>query len=265
MPLDIEDYLADTTHLSAAEHGAYLLLIMRYWKDGGLPQNERLVQSYSRLSAEQWAESRDIIAAFFDDGWRHKRIDAELARAANIIEKRRAAANTRHHSNKSNAHDLHVESNSSDTGVPPSTSNPPSSLRSEGARERRANPNVVLQGELDAVAASRWVSHCEEKGKRLSIAQAEQQCAELRALKAAGGNASEAIRFAIDKGWVTLKLEYFRNNGFPLKTAAPPPDIDWESRLVAWRRDPSSWIPGWGPPPGERGCKAPPELLKSAA
>lgn len=81
MPLHIENYLADTGHLTAAEHGAYLMLIMHYWREGRLPEDERLIQRIARLSKDEWAESRDILAALFRDGWKHKRIDEELAKA----------------------------------------------------------------------------------------------------------------------------------------------------------------------------------------
>ena len=116
MPFNVGDYLADTGHLTVSEHGAYMLLIMRYWQDGGLPADEKLVARYAHMNAEQWAESRDVLAALFDEGWSHKRINAELAKAAEIIGKRSNAAKARHAKTPASA--VHVDSTSSYTGVP---------------------------------------------------------------------------------------------------------------------------------------------------
>lgn len=138
MPLDVGDYLKATDHLTVVEHGAYMLLIMRYWQKGGLgTTDEKLIARYAHLTAEQWAESRDVLLALFDEGWTHKRIDAELAKAAEIIEKRRSAAEQRHY--KSNAHGEHLDGNSSHAGVPPSPEPLPTTLATpvpepEGAR-----------------------------------------------------------------------------------------------------------------------------------
>ena len=131
MPLNVADYLSKTDHLTVVEHGAYLLLIMRYWQKGGLgTTDEKLIARYAHLTAEQWIESRDVLAALFDEGWTHQRIDAELAKAAEIIGKRRSAAEQRH--SKSSAHAEQVDSKSSYAGVPPSPeplpNNPPSSV-----------------------------------------------------------------------------------------------------------------------------------------
>ena len=91
MPLYIPDFLADTMHLSAAETGAYLCLIMDYWMHDGLPDDDRKLAQIARLPVRAWLAMRATIAAFFHDGWRHKRIDAELDKMVGVTERRRAA------------------------------------------------------------------------------------------------------------------------------------------------------------------------------
>ena len=91
MPLYVADYLADTGHLSAAEHGAYLLLIMHYWQNGGLPNEDRRLARIARMSAAEWDDARETLFDMFEDCWRHHRIDAELAAAAGIMESRSKA------------------------------------------------------------------------------------------------------------------------------------------------------------------------------
>ena len=66
MPLAIDDYLADTRHLTTLEHGACMLLAMHLWRKGSLPQSEKMIAKYARLSDEEWKSSRDKILGFFE-------------------------------------------------------------------------------------------------------------------------------------------------------------------------------------------------------
>lgn len=104
MPLDVDDYFADTMHLDGPQHGAYLLLLMHYWRSGPLPDNERQLMSLARSDVRAWRKHIwPVIKCFFvlaEDGLLHqKRSDAERKRATDIMAKRRAAANTRWHGN----------------------------------------------------------------------------------------------------------------------------------------------------------------------
>lgn len=96
MPLHVADYLRDTRRLTAAQHGAYLLLIMEYWTVGNLPMDDASLARIACMLPNEWKRERATIAAFFTSEWRHKRIDKELARAADISSKRRAAAEQMH-------------------------------------------------------------------------------------------------------------------------------------------------------------------------
>jgi uncharacterized protein YdaU (DUF1376 family) len=82
MQLYVADYLADTAHLTAAQHGAYLLLIFNYWQRGKPlnNSNERLA-NVARMSNEEWICARPILEEFFEvdgDEWMHMRIEHDL-------------------------------------------------------------------------------------------------------------------------------------------------------------------------------------------
>jgi uncharacterized protein YdaU (DUF1376 family) len=89
MPLYIGDYRADTTHLNAVQHGAYLLLIMHYWQQAGLPDDDQQLARIACMSIGEWRKHRAVLRAFFGEGWRHKRIDREIEQA--VVKYRRRA------------------------------------------------------------------------------------------------------------------------------------------------------------------------------
>lgn len=95
MPLYVSDYLRDTQHLSTAEHGAYMLLILYAWgQDGRLTKDTERLRRVAKMTPKEWRVSWPVLREFFDedgDGFRHGRIERERAKAADIVDKRREA------------------------------------------------------------------------------------------------------------------------------------------------------------------------------
>jgi uncharacterized protein YdaU (DUF1376 family) len=91
MPMYWADYFADTHHLTHAQHGIYCLLIGTYWLRGSLPDDDEQLAQIAHLTIEEWRFHRPVINRFFHSGWKHTRIDAEIERTMNKIEKRRVA------------------------------------------------------------------------------------------------------------------------------------------------------------------------------
>ena len=103
MPLYVADYLVDTAHLDAAESGAYLHLIMSYWVNGSLPQEDQKLARIARMTTKQWNKSKATIKLFFGPDWSHDRIDRELAQVVEISNKRKAAAEQKHANSRASA------------------------------------------------------------------------------------------------------------------------------------------------------------------
>jgi uncharacterized protein YdaU (DUF1376 family) len=67
MPLFVADYLADTTDLTAEEHGAYMLLLMALWRqDGRLENSPHRLARTAKVPADRWPDVWAAIERFFD-------------------------------------------------------------------------------------------------------------------------------------------------------------------------------------------------------
>lgn len=91
MPLYVADYLADTSRLTTEQHGAYLLILMDYWRNGPPPDDDAVLCSITRMQLVAWKRARPALVGFFsmiDGFWRQKRADAEKQSAADVSSKR---------------------------------------------------------------------------------------------------------------------------------------------------------------------------------
>lgn len=95
MPFYVGDYLRDTGRLTTENHGAYLLLILDYWtSQAPLPDDDEQLAAITRLPPARWTKARQVLQGYFDiaDGlWRHKRVDAEIAKAKDLSKTRQDA------------------------------------------------------------------------------------------------------------------------------------------------------------------------------
>jgi uncharacterized protein YdaU (DUF1376 family) len=69
LPFWTDAYLADTTHLTTTEHGTYLLLLIAMWRTKAkrLPNDDKLLARFARLTPTQWARIKPTIMPFFID------------------------------------------------------------------------------------------------------------------------------------------------------------------------------------------------------
>lgn len=115
MPLYVADYLADTAPLMATESGAYLHLLMHYWFNGPLPDNDTRLCRIAKVHPPHWKRVRAALEPFFDltkrpGLWSHHRADQEITKAEELSNKRKAAAQQKQSKSSANAEQLHTQS-----------------------------------------------------------------------------------------------------------------------------------------------------------
>lgn len=107
LPFWTGDYLADTRHLSQAEHGAYMLLIMTCWQtnDCSLPDDDKMLARYAGCDLRTWKKQREIVLEGFftrrDDGrWIQKRLLKERKHVEHVSKIRSDAAKAKSRKSK---------------------------------------------------------------------------------------------------------------------------------------------------------------------
>lgn len=92
MQLYVSDYLGDTQHLTTEQHGAYLLILMAMWRNGGVLQNdEKKLARIARVNPRRWHLLADDVMAFFaisEGQISQKRLVEEYQKVLSIREKR---------------------------------------------------------------------------------------------------------------------------------------------------------------------------------
>jgi uncharacterized protein YdaU (DUF1376 family) len=91
LPIFTDAYLADTRHLTAAQHGAYLLLLMSAWrtKDCALPNDDNFLSRCAAMDMRTWKANKDVVMAF----WRLD--ETQKFRQARLTDERKNADNIR--------------------------------------------------------------------------------------------------------------------------------------------------------------------------
>lgn len=90
MAFNVADYVANTLHLTARQHGAYILLICAAWGNKGiLPGSDAGLMAIAKLSNKEWKQDGDTLKAFLTrrgEAWVHERVEFEWNDAQALIE-----------------------------------------------------------------------------------------------------------------------------------------------------------------------------------
>ena len=230
MPFWIGAYLADTMAFTTEQHGAYLLLILAYWRErAALPDDDEALRGITKMDRAAWKRVRPVLARKFrvaDGLWWHKRIELEIAaadaRSKKASEKAAKAAQARWQAQPeqttsnapSNAPSMpgalleHVHEECP-TPSPISLSSP-SGQKEKPARKRAAPPglvsveDMVAQG-VDRQHATDWLTA--RTAKSLPLTPTAWQQTQDEAVKA-GITVAAAIQAAASAGWAGFKAAW---------------------------------------------------------
>jgi uncharacterized protein YdaU (DUF1376 family) len=95
MAFYVGDYVKNTLKLTTRQHGAYLLLILACWQDGGsVDGDDETLGTITKLSMKDWLRDRPKLAPYFEvtpQKWTHRRVVDELLGATSLTRERSSA------------------------------------------------------------------------------------------------------------------------------------------------------------------------------
>lgn len=267
-PLFVPEYLADTGHLSDAEHGRYLLILMTLWlaPSQRIPNDDEwMARKFRRPVEKVRAELRPIIAEFCttDGNWISQ---ARLSREWEFCQKmsRRGSGNAKSRWEKEIATRSGTASLQASCNAPDRTGQkePPNPLgRGEGvvdksgaeegatARARGENPRAIdaalADGARRAKVAATWGARIEEFRQTGKWAWGPKP------------DVSQA-----DPCWQTGTL--MPREFVPQLKAAEEELTEWAKACAGWAAG-APWPPGRGNPPDDPATRVPGEIRRKLA
>jgi uncharacterized protein YdaU (DUF1376 family) len=269
LPFWTDAYLSDTRHLSAEQHGAYLLLLMEAWRRPTctLPDDDEMLARLACMSAERWAVNRETVMAFWTyDGrrkeWSQLRLtdEREYVRQKSLSQRHKAAKRW-NKTRKGNAVampegmpdecplptptivDTNVSTLSETKAKPKGKGRAGNSYTPEYETFWKTYPSTIGQTKMDGFKA--W--------QKLTAEQQAQAMASLPSYaKLLRDNPTRVVKHV--QGYLNGRM-------FESFAATDPQQADWPKRLTfgrQWKQWPAHQ---WGPMPGHPGCKVPPTLL----
>lgn len=299
LPLWTDAYLADTGHLTTLEHGAYLMLLMSMWRAGGqLPNDDRKLARFAKLTTPQWQRIKDTIMEFMTVS--SDELTVSQGRLADELQyvrdhSKKQAQNSRqrwgnrtatpgpvgqhpdHLSDESEANPMETLNdgdamgmpNASQTDAPTPTPNivdtnvSTLSVPERSETEKPARKRIVYPDDFEAA----WQAF--PTTPNMSKAEALPEWKRLATEDRAMVLPSIASYRAFLKANPTHPPIHFcrylskrRFEGFAEAAAPVETEKTWETRL-GWARGKRQWpVHQWGPIPGQPGCRAPTGLLQ---
>lgn len=221
---NIGDYRRDTAHLSLLEHGVYRQLIdMYYLSETPIPKETQ--QVFRRLSARTQEEQiavEIILNEFFlltDDGWAHKRCDAEIDLY------RKKANNSRENGKKGGRPKSTLEPEKTQqviSGYPTKKLNEPEPNNALTNKPINQDKEKIIKKESSQISRPEQVDEqiwndflVLRKQKKAPVTQTAINGIERESIKA-GITLSEAIELCCQNGWQGFQSEWLH------KQQAPP-------------------------------------------
>lgn len=282
MPLFVADYLADTAHLTAAEHGAYLMLVMNYWQRGKpLPADDRKLARIARMSDAEWMDSRDTLAEFFIEAegvWSHKRIEAEIAVAEEKTVKAKKAARASAEARQASAQQMLSERSTDaellgEVRLGKEEPNPETILPTPNVRAVGKPTRPVVADDFDqfwAAYPSRGGAANPKQPARDKFTRAVKSGCEPSVIISAAKRYAEiernAGRFGTEKiaqAVTWLNQRRWADYADIAAAAGGQPSLEsrWLQMLASHAA--GNWPGVWGDPPGHPGCKIPRSFIEA--